>query len=98
MRYFCYILTNQSGALYVGMTNNLERRIFEHQEKLIDGFAKRYNINRLVYFEDCDSAIDAIRREKQIKGWSRKKKIDLIKRLNPTFSDLARKPKSIRHK
>lgn len=94
MRYFCYILTNQSGTLYVGMTNNLERRIFEHQEKLIDGFTKRYNINRLVYFEDCDSAIDAIRREKQIKGWSRKKKIDLIKRLNPTFSDLARTQKN----
>ncbi|MCW8818393.1 MAG: GIY-YIG nuclease family protein, partial [Ignavibacteriaceae bacterium] len=73
--YFVYIMTNKSKTLYTGVTNNLVRRVYEHKNKLIEGFTKKYNINKLVYFELFDNPDDAIKREKQIKGWLRKKKI-----------------------
>ena len=87
--YFVYILTNISNTvLYVGVTNNLIRRIFEHKNKLSVSFSKKYNTNKLVYFETYSDPESAILREKQIKGGSRQKKLDLIKRQNPSFNDL----------
>ena len=77
-QYYVYIMTNNSGTLYVGVTNNLERRIFEHKNSLVDGFTKKYHINKLVHFEETNEVIEAIAREKQIKGWLRQKKIALI--------------------
>jgi putative endonuclease len=82
-------MTNQSGTLYVGVTNNLERRIFEHKNSLIKGVTKKYNINRLVYFEETNDILAAIGREKQIKGWLRNKKIALIESINPEWKDLS---------
>jgi len=87
--YYVYIMTNRSGTLYIGITNNLIRRVYEHKNKLIDGFTKKYNINRLVYFEETSDVYSAILREKQIKGWIRKKKIELIEKANPKFIDLS---------
>ena len=87
--YYVYIMTNRSGTLYIGITNNLIRRVYEHKNKLIDGFTKKYNINRLVYFEETSDVYSAIAREKQIKGWIRKKKIALIEKNNPKFRDLS---------
>ena len=86
--YYVYILTNRSGTLYVGVTNDLERRIHEHRSGLVDGFTKAYRIHELVYFEECGEVVDAITREKQIKGWSRAKKVALIATLNPRWEDL----------
>jgi putative endonuclease len=88
-RYFVYIMTNRSGTLYVGMTNDLKRRVWEHKQKLIGGFTKRYNITRLVYYEETADVTAAIACEKQIKGWLRKKKIALIESLNPGWKDLS---------
>ena len=82
-------MTNGSKTLYTGVTNDLERRVFEHKHKLIPGFTKKYNITRLVYFEEGTDIDSAIMREKQIKGWLRKKKIDLIEKENPEWKDLA---------
>ena len=87
--YYVYIMTSPSGTLYTGMTNNLQRRVYEHKNKLIDGFTKKYNVTRLVYYELYHDVRDAIAREKQIKSWRRSKKIDLIKSLNPTWKDLS---------
>jgi putative endonuclease len=87
--YFVYIMTNKSKTLYTGVTNNLVRRVYEHKNKLIEGFTKKYNINKLVHFELFDNPGDAIKREKQIKGWLRKKKIDLIESMNPEWKDLS---------
>jgi len=87
--YYVYIMTNKSKTLYTGVTNNLTRRVYEHKNKLIDGFTKKYNIHKLVYFELFNNIEDAIRREKQIKGWIRKKKIDLIESMNPDWKDLS---------
>ena len=81
-------MTNLSKTLYTGVTNNLARRVYEHKNKLIEGFTKKYNITRLVYFEVFNNIEDAIRREKQIKGWVRKKKIALIESINPEWKDL----------
>ena len=69
--YYVYILTNDSKTLYVGVTNNLERRIYEHKHKLRDGFTKKYNLTKLVYFEIFNNINDAIKREKQLKNWHR---------------------------
>jgi len=88
-RYYVYMMTNHSGTLYVGVTNDLRRRIWEHKQKLIEGFTKRYNITRLVYYEETPDVTAAIAREKQIKGWLRKKKIALIESLNPGWKDLS---------
>jgi len=77
--YFVYILANKSGMLYTGITNNLEQRLYQHKNKLNKGFTQKYNINRLVYFETTDDITAAISREKQIKGFLRNKKLELIK-------------------
>ena len=87
--YYVYIMTNKSKNLYTGVSNNLTRRIYEHKNKLIEGFTKKYNIDKLVYFELFNNVGDAIRREKQIKGWLRKKKIALIESINPEWKDLS---------
>lgn len=88
--YFIYILTNVSNTvLYIGMTNNIHRRIFEHKEKQIEGFSKKYNCTKLIYTEESSDVGAAIDREKQLKKWSRKKKEDLIKKHNPNWIDLA---------
>ena len=88
-QYYVYILANISRRLYVGMTNDLERRIYEHKHKLLPGFTSEYNITRLVYIETTADVVAAIAREKQIKGWLRRKKVALIESLNPTWEDLS---------
>lgn len=87
--YYVYIITNKSKTLYTGVSNNLTRRVYEHKHKLVEGFTKKYNIDKLVYFEVFNNVDDAIRREKQIKGWLRKKKITLIESINPQWKDLS---------
>ncbi|HLL90821.1 MAG TPA: GIY-YIG nuclease family protein [Tepidisphaeraceae bacterium] len=84
-----YILTNNSGTLYVGVTNDLERRIFEHKVKRADGFTAKYNITRLWYYEAHGDVRHAIAREKEIKGWVRAKKLALVEIMNPRKVDLA---------
>ncbi len=87
--YYVYILTNKNNTvLYTGIINSLIRRIWEHKTKLIDGFTKRYNVEKLVYYETFNNPQDAIKREKQIKAGSRKKKIELINSLNNKWEDL----------
>ena len=86
-----YIMTNKSGTLYVGMTNEIERRVHEHKNGTNKGFTKRYMMDRLIYYEDYPDPVSAIEREKQIKGWLRKKKIELIRESNPRWEDLAAK-------
>jgi putative endonuclease len=88
-QYFVYILANRSRTLYTGVTNDLERRVAEHKQKRIPGFTSRYNINQLVFFESTPDVRAAIAREKQIKGWVRRKKIALIKASNPHWKDLS---------
>ncbi len=88
-QFYVYILTNGVRTLYVGVTNNLERRIHEHKQKLVPGFAKRYNLTWLAYFEETTDVRSAIEREKQIKGWRRSKKVALIESKNPEWRDLA---------
>ncbi|MBI5096880.1 MAG: GIY-YIG nuclease family protein [Nitrospirae bacterium] len=88
-QYYVYIMTNKSRTLYTGVTNNLERRVYEHKQKLVPGFTAKYNITRLVYFEETGDIQEAIAREKQIKGWLRTKKIALIKSVNPAWEDLS---------
>jgi putative endonuclease len=87
--YFVYIMTNHSRTLYTGVTNDLIRRVQEHKQKLIPGFTKKYNITKLVYFEQTNDIQAAIQREKQIKGWLRAKKIALIESINPQWEDLS---------
>jgi putative endonuclease len=86
--YYVYIMSSGRRALYVGVTNDLERRVHEHREKLLEGFTKRYNIKHLVYFESFTDVRTAIAREKQIKGWSRSKKLALIRCRNPDWKDV----------
>ena len=74
--------------MYVGVTNNLTRRIYEHRNELVDGFTKRYHVHKLVYYESCGEIKDAIAREKQIKGWTRKKKNELVEANNPTWKEI----------
>ena len=84
-----YIMTNRpNGTLYVGVTSNLPRRIWEHREGLLDGFTKRYGVTRLVWYETHDSIVEAIHREKQLKKYKRDWKINLIERENPEWLDL----------
>jgi putative endonuclease len=88
-QYYVYIVTNKGNkVLYTGVTNNLRKRIYEHKEKLAEGFTKRYNLTKLVYFETCSDIQSAIYREKQIKDGSRQRKIDLINRKNNKWLDL----------
>ena len=89
-QFYVYILTNKkNGTLYIGMTNDLERRIFELKNKLIEGFSKRYNLTKLIYFESFQYVNDAILREKRMKNWSRQWKIDLVEEENKEWNDLA---------
>lgn len=88
-QYYVYIMTNKSKTLYTGVTNNLNRRVYEHKNKLLPGFTAKYNITKLVYYEIFNDINQAISREKQIKGWLRQKKIDLIESLNSEWNDLS---------
>lgn len=87
--YYVYIMTNYSKTLYTGITSDLIKRVYEHKHKLVEGFTKKYNINRLVYFEETSDVNAAIEREKQIKGWLRRKKITLIESVNLSWRDLS---------
>ena len=90
MNYYVYILTNKSDhVMYIGVTNNLERRVYEHKQELIEGFTKRYHVNKLVYFETTTDVRSAIEREKQLKGWRRARKNELVETLNPEWLDLS---------
>ena len=86
--FYVYIAASISGTLYVGVTNNLLKRIWQHKQGETDGFTKRYEVNRLIYFESFDDIRTAINREKQLKGWSRRKKIWLSERVNPRWEVL----------
>ena len=87
--YYVYIMTNKHNTvLYTGVTNDLRRRVYEHKEKRGGGFTSRYNVNKLVYYEGTEDVRTAIAREKQIKGGSRKKKVDLVDSFNPDWQDL----------
>ncbi len=88
-QYHVYILSNATRRLYVGVSNDLHRRVYEHKNKLIDGFTKQYNITWLAYFEEAPDAPAALEREKQIKRWRREKKEALIESMNPKWIDLA---------
>ncbi len=88
-QYYVYILTNKSRTLYTGVTSDLERRVYDHKQKLVPGFASKYNITQLVYFDETQDIQAAISREKQIKGWLRRKKIALIESVNPEGKDLS---------
>ena len=88
-RYYVYIMASRSLTLYTGVTDSIYRRALEHKSGKIDGFTKKYNINRLVYYETFKYIGNAIAREKQVKAWTRAKRIALIKSLNPTWQDLA---------
>jgi putative endonuclease len=88
--YYVYILASQTRTLYIGMTSNIEQRIFQHQtHEFSDGFTAKYNITILVYFERYGDVLKAIRREKEMKAWRREKKIGLIESANPTWQDLS---------
>jgi putative endonuclease len=88
--YYVYLLTNQNGnVMYVGVTNNIARRLYEHKQKLVKGFTEKYNVDKLVYFEETDDALSAITREKTIKKWRREKKNDLVMSVNPGWKDLS---------
>ena len=89
--YYVYILTNKGhSVLYIGITNDLQRRVYEHRSERFDGFTKRYHLNELVYFEEYSDVNEAIAREKQLKGWSRAKKNQLITKHNPTLEDISK--------
>lgn len=87
-RYWVYILSNHRRVLYVGMTNNLARRVYEHRNKLTEGFTSKYNVTQLVYYEETNDVMAAIEREKQIKGWTRAKKFALVNSFNKAWRDL----------
>ena len=89
-QYFVYIMSNEGGTvLYTGVTNDLKRRIAEHKQGIIEGFTKKYNVKKLLYFEVFDNPENAIRREKQLKAGSRRKKIDMIVKSNNSWEDLS---------
>lgn len=86
--YVHIICSRRNGTLYVGVTSDLNRRVYEHKNKLIEGFTKKHSVSRIVYFEIFTSSTDAIRREKQLKKWNRAWKLALIEKLNPDWTDL----------
>jgi putative endonuclease len=88
--YCVYIMGSSSGSLYIGVTSNLHRRVFQHKFHRIEGFTDKYNVDRLLYWESFDEVVKAIHREKQLKGWRRSKKVALIEFRNPHWKDLAR--------
>ena len=87
--YYIYMMTNLSGTLYTDITDNLKQRVSEHKQKLVTGFARKYSTTKLVYFEEEKNADEAHARKKQIKGWPRAKKVELIESLNPEWKDLS---------
>ncbi len=88
-QYYVYIMANMGRTIYVGMTNNLERRVYEHKSKPVEGFTARYDLTSLVYYAETNDVREAIAREKQIKAWSRSKKPALIRVMNPEWEDLS---------
>jgi len=90
-KFWVYIMSSGSGTLYVGMTNDLYKRVHQHKTGEIEGFSSKYHCDRLVYWESFDEVVNAINREKQLKGWRRSKKIALIESMNPRWEDLAEK-------
>ena len=87
--YYIYVVTNRPyGTLYIGVTHDLVRRVWEHKQKAVQGFTEKYKLDKLVYYESCEDRIRAIEREKQLKRWHRDWKIDLIQTNNPTWKDL----------
>ena len=90
--YYVYILASRkNGTLYIGVTNDLARRVYEHKEKIIEGFTKKYGVAKLVYFEQTQDVQNALEREKRLKKWNRQWKIDLIEKMNPEWQDLYEK-------
>ena len=90
MQYYVYILTNKNNrVMYIGVTNDLERRLYEHKQELVDGFTKRYHVHKLVYYEQSSDVRSAIQREKELKGWLRRKKNALVETMNPDWHDLS---------
>ena len=87
--FYVYVLGSKTGTLYVGVTNDIERRVHEHKHHLIPGFTDKYNVDRLLYFETTNDPISAISKEKQIKKWSREKKVALIDSMNAAWDDLS---------
>ena len=88
--YYVYILTNWKGnVMYIGVTNDLERRLYEHKHELVEGFTKRYHVHKLVYYEETSDVRAAIEREKQLKNWARAKKNALVETMKPTWKDLS---------
>ncbi len=89
-RIFCVYLmaSKRNGTLYIGVTNDLVRRVYEHKNNLIEGFTKKYNVHQLVYFETTSEIQSALKREKQLKKWNRQWKLDLIEKTNPNWTDL----------
>ena len=88
-KYYVYILASKrNGTLYIGVTNDLIRRVYEHKNDLIDGFTKKYGVHSLVYYEQYDEVVNVIQREKRLKKWNRQWKIELIKKENPEWKDL----------
>ena len=88
--YFVYIMANRTRRLYIGVTSDLNRRVYEHQHRLVPGFTSKYHLDRLVYFEQATDPASAITREKQLKGWLRSRKVALVESTNPKWTDLSR--------
>lgn len=88
MTFYVYILANHKRMIYIGSTNDLQRRLFEHKLKLVKGFTEKYSVSSLVYFETYDCRETALKREKQLKGWVRRRKVELIEESNPTWKDM----------
>ena len=88
--YYIYVMTNKSGTLYAGVTGNIKARVWQHKNGQVEGFTKKYNITRLMYYESFGDISSAIAREKEIKGWVRRKKLDLIASVNPQWDDLSK--------
>ena len=91
MQYYVYMITNWNNrVLYIGVTNDLERRLYEHRNHLVDGFTSKYNVYKLVYYETTNDVYAALSREKQLKGWTRAKKNALVAQMNPAWIDLSK--------
>ena len=88
-QYYVYIMASRSRVIYIGMTNDLRRRVEQHRQKLVEGFTQKYNVTQLVYYEVTNDVHSALTREKELKGWRRSKKIALIETMNPAWKDLS---------
>ena len=88
-QYYVYIMASRSRVIYIGMTNDLRRRVAQHQHKLVEGFTQKYNVTQLDYYEVTNDVHSALAREKELKGWRRSKKVALIEKLNPAWKDLS---------